>query len=50
MDMIVWLAIAGLIIIGFVRLRYIKHKSKVNLDKAAKIQEELKRLRDKRNE
>jgi uncharacterized membrane-anchored protein YhcB (DUF1043 family) len=50
MDMIVWLAIAGLIMIGFVRLRFTKHKTKVHLDKATKIQEELQRLRDKRNE
>ena len=50
MDMIAWLAIAGLVIIAFVRLRYTRHHSKIHVDKEKKIQEELKRLRDKRNE
>ncbi|WP_165921203.1 hypothetical protein [Paenibacillus albiflavus] len=50
MDGLVWLAIACIFIMVIVRFRHTKRKSKVHMDKAAKIQAELKRLRDKRNE
>jgi len=50
MDGFVWLAIACIVIIVLVRFRHTKRKTKVHMDKAAKIQSELKRLRDKRNE
>lgn len=50
MDNIVWLAMACLIVLVIVRFRHTLNRSKRDLDKQERIQAELQRLRDKRNE